>query len=76
MKHNKCLEAIKRRAGGRFIDIDDVMLGLFSEPECADSKRWPEVFDRVSATPPKNGPSTFIASALRAERERTNPETK
>ncbi len=70
MKQNKCLEAITRRAGGRSIDVDDVMLALFSEPECADSRRWGEVFERVSATSPPKGASAFIARALRDQRNR------
>jgi len=74
MDKNKCLEAIKRRADGRSIDVDDVMLALFSEPECADSRRWAEVFERVSAAPPPKSATGFIARALREQRDRPKPE--
>ena len=74
MTKNKCLAAVRRRAGGRLIDIDDVLLALFSEPECNDRRRWPEVFGQIRAAQPKAEAGSFIARAIRDYEGRTSSE--
>ena len=74
MTQNKCLAAVERRAGGRFVDVDEVLLALFSEPECRDARRWPEVFGHVRAGPPRTDARTFICRALREQIEQLPPE--
>ena len=44
MSKINCLVAKCAPASGRFIDIDNVLLSLFADPDCRGDQRWPEVF--------------------------------
>lgn len=64
MSINKCMAAVARRTAGPFVDVDDVLLALFSEPDCRDVRHWPAALSGIRVTPPRNEVSWFIARAV------------
>ena len=75
MTLNKCLDAITRRSGGRFTDVnvDDVLMALLFEPECRDHRRWRDVFDHIRAEPAQDDVTSFIARAIGERVDRLPP---
>lgn len=72
MGKNNTLATTECPTGGRFIDVDDVLLSLFADPDSRGDRRWREVFGHARRSPFRVK-SSFLATAMRADAVRVLP---
>ena len=70
MSKINCLVAKRAPASGRFIDVDDVLLSLFADPDCRGDQRWPEAFGYARRGTALVVKDSFLAPTIQARTAR------